>query len=178
MGTDRITFDAPEPYADAGWCGVCAACTAARRRSLASCGCPPDCCPRGGEHIAGSLTIEATTPRCGAGPTTPACLHSLGRLLAHALYYRAPLSSLPLLRARHVLAEAVAVANRRAGGRALKLEGVAAAGVDVPQTLTLVSSHLQRQVEQGDFSTQTVNKVCALMGSLAIFMTAGLRGPT
>lgn len=116
--------------------------------------------------------------RTGAGPSTPSCLHALGRRLAHTLYHGADLNQLPRLKGTHVLSEAVAMHNRsRRPGADQVGRDLSRTGLTHHQALVLVSSHLQQQVSHGDFSAQTVNKACALMGSFATFMTAGLRRP-
>lgn len=180
MNRDLFELYAPEPFADAAWCGTCAACAAARRRPSAGCGCPAGWrCADAPSAVTTGVARVATVPRHGAGPTSPSCLHALGRRLAHALFYRAPLHLLPVLKPTHVLTQSVAVANRarRAAGARSVPGDIDTAGLTYYQGLVLVTSHLQHLVTTGDLSERTVQKMVADMAAMAMFMTSGLGRP-
>lgn len=159
-------YNRPRPAT--AWCGGCSICAALRRAPSRPCGCPltnVDRCSAAGTE---PFVLEATVPRRGAGPATPACLDSLGKRLAHALYWGYGVAPLPRLKPQHVLSEAVAVAERRrrtARGR----EG--GGELTAQQALVIVVSHLQHLTDQGDLSPQTLNKMAAGMGSLVSYLT-------
>src|SRR6478735_9114006 len=105
--TSRLQIYSPEPYADAGWCGRCAACAAVRKVPSAECGCPPASRRKRG-HIPGqAFCLTERIGRVGAGPATASCLHALGRRLAHGFFYRASILDMPRLKVRHVYTQAV-----------------------------------------------------------------------
>jgi len=151
------------------WCGDCAACRAYLSTPTASCGCPADrAC-----GTSTSVAETAATPPHAGWPDTPACLTSLGRQLQHALFYRAPMSALPRLSNRDVLAQAVAMtAETKPGAEAAETEPLTTSAA-----VALVASHLQHLVETGGYSDLTVTKMLAQMASLSMFMTDGLHRP-
>jgi integrase len=123
---------------------------------------------------------DVAVQRRGSGPATPACLHAMGQQIAHALFYKAPLRLLPALRARHVLLEAVAMADRgrrRQPPASSQELDIARIGLTWQQALALVVSHLQHLVESGDLTQRTVQKMAAEMASLTLYMADGLHRP-
>lgn len=171
-------FNAPEPFADAGWCGVCAVCAALRRRPSLVCGCPVGRRGTGTHRSTGLFEAPVSVRRSGAGPATPSCLHAAGRRLAHSLYHGADLRDLPALKATHVLTEAVAVHNRSQRSEpASSGSDLSTAGLTHHQALVLFSSHLQHLVATGDLAQRTVTKTVANVASLGEFMTSGVNRP-
>ncbi|EBF6878251.1 type II toxin-antitoxin system VapC family toxin, partial [Salmonella enterica subsp. enterica serovar Saintpaul] len=180
MLLDKFSIYAPEPYADAGLCGACSACAALRRRPAQFCGCPQGwtSCSTTGASTSDSPSFAPARPQ-GPGPASPSCLHALGRQLSHALFFKAPLERLPLLKATHVLGQAIAVANRAARSKATSVDSldVSAAGLTFHQALVLVTSHLQHLVRTGDLSSRTVQKMAGDMAAMSRYMTAGRQQP-
>lgn len=144
---------------------------------MIACGCPigrRKGCDRSQSE---PVPLIATVRRRGAGPATPSCLHAVGRRLEHALFNRAPLHLLPLLKPTHVLSEAVAVANRDRRQRACDQDDVNQATLTYQQALVLVASHLQHYVATGDLTAATVSKMTADMAALTRNMTDGRHQP-
>lgn len=179
MHTDAFDlFNSREPFADAGWCGVCAVCAAARRRPSHPCGCPVGHRGTRAHRFTAVFEAPVSVRRSGAGPATPSCLHAAGRRLAHGLYHGADLCDLPVLKGTHVLTEAVAVHNRSLRSEATTSgSDLSRVGLTHHQALVLVTSHLQHLVTTGDLAQRTVGKVAADLGSLAEFMTSGINQP-
>lgn len=170
--TQRLAHYDPEPFRYSGWCGRCAVCAAARRTPTDACGCPAGHRSRRSACPAEPFEMSVTEPG-SSWPAAASCLHALGRRLAHAGYYRAPMSALPGLRNRAVLAQAVAMSSPRHVGRS-PLEQ---AGLTFPQALVLVVSQLRYLVASGDLSEQTADKIATHLSSLCLFMTDGLKKP-
>jgi integrase len=171
----RLAHYDPEPYAESGWCGNCAACAATRRAPSDTCGCSTGHRRRRCSDPAAAFTLLVTVPRSGTAPATASCLHALGRRLAHAAYYQAPVLGMATLRNRAVLAQAVAMSSPRR--RTAARTAVEAAGLTFPQALVLVISQLRQLVVSGDLSEQTADKVATHAGSLCLYMTDGLKKP-
>lgn len=162
-------------FAEPAWCGRCAACAAVQRRPALACGCPVgSACESGPE----TFELVPAARRRGGGPASVACLHLLGLRLAHALYYRAPMTLLPRLRQRHMLAQAAVMGSRRVTAAGPALIDVDQVGLTWPQALALVTAHLAHLQEQGLLAEQTVQKTGSELASLVRFMTDGLRLPT
>jgi site-specific recombinase XerC len=89
------------------------------------------------------------------------------------MFYRAPMSALPRLSNRDVLAQAVAMTSETKPG----VEAAEAEPLTTAAAVALVASHLQHLVETGGYSGLTVTKMLAQMASLSMFMTDGLHRP-
>lgn len=149
---------------DDTWCGACAVCVLVASIPTAGCGCPINRPCRGKDVT--RFAIDVRTVGDNNEATAEGCLHSLGRRLEHALFFRVPLGALPRLANRQVLASAVGMtADEKAPA------------LTCSQAVALITGHLHHLVEADGYRPQTVGKMLAQIVSLSLFMTDGLGKP-
>ena len=146
------------------WCGSCSSCVALEGASVASCGCPA------GDGVdAVSVTVSPLSRPGGTAFHAPArrCLHQLGAVLAHAVYYGAQLADLPLLTHPQLLRQVADMVEHTSAG---SLDPTPT----IPQAFAVVTSHLQHLVESLDLSPQSVGKLTQHMAGLVLYTNDGL----